>query len=72
MIYKPLLLTVLCGWNTWFLSLREENRLRVFKERSLRIFGEPKREGVVEGWRKLHNEKLLVKYQYVTGILDQK
>jgi len=36
----------------------EERRLRVFENRVLRrIFG-PKREEVVETWRKLHNEEL--------------
>jgi hypothetical protein len=38
--------------------LREEHRLRVFKNRVLkRIFG-LKRAEVTEGWRKLHNEEL--------------
>jgi hypothetical protein len=47
---------VLYGCETWFLSLREEHRLRVFENRVLRIFG-PKRE--VDGsWRKLHNDEL--------------
>jgi hypothetical protein len=36
------------------LTLREEHRLRVFKNRVLRrIFG-PKRDEVTGGWRKLH------------------
>jgi hypothetical protein len=49
---------VLYGCETWFLSLREENRLRMFKNRVLRrIFG-PKRGEVVGGWRTLHNEEL--------------
>jgi hypothetical protein len=35
-----------------------KNRLRVFENRLLRrIFG-PKREEVVGGWRRLHNEEL--------------
>jgi hypothetical protein len=38
--------------------LWEENRLRVFEKRVLRrIFG-PKRDEVIRGWRKLHNEEL--------------
>jgi hypothetical protein len=38
--------------------LRKEHRLRVFEKRVLRrIFGS-KRDGVTEGWRKLHNEEL--------------
>jgi hypothetical protein len=39
------------------LTLREEHRLRVYKNRVLRIFG-PKREEVAGGWRKLHNNGL--------------
>jgi len=49
---------VLYGCGTWSLTLREEHRLRVFKNRVLRrIFG-PKRDEVAEEWRKLHNEEL--------------
>jgi hypothetical protein len=40
------------------LTLREECRLRVFKNRVLRkIFG-PKRDEVTGEWRKLYNEEL--------------
>jgi hypothetical protein len=43
---------------TWSLTLREEHRLRVFENRVLRrIFG-PKRDEVMGGWRKVHNEEL--------------
>jgi hypothetical protein len=38
-------------------TLREEQRLRVFENRVLRIFG-PKRDEVTGGWRKLRNEEL--------------
>jgi hypothetical protein len=49
---------VLCGYETWSLTLREEHRLRVFKNRVLRrIFG-PNRDEVTGGWRNLHNEEL--------------
>ena len=49
---------VLCGCETWSLTLREERRLRVFENRVLRrIFG-PKRDGVTGEWSKLHNEEL--------------
>jgi hypothetical protein len=49
---------VLYGCETWSLTLREERRLRVFKNRVLRrVFG-PKRDEVTGEWRKLHNEKL--------------
>jgi hypothetical protein len=48
----------LYGCETWSLTLREEQRLRVFENRVLRrIFG-PKRYEVTEEWRRLHNEKL--------------
>jgi hypothetical protein len=49
---------VLYGCEIWSLTIREEHRLRVFENRVLRrIFG-PKRDGVMGGWRKLHNEEL--------------
>jgi hypothetical protein len=49
---------VLYGCETWYLTLREEHRLRVFENRMLRrIFG-PKRNEVTGEWRKLHNEGL--------------
>jgi hypothetical protein len=49
---------VLYGCETWSLTLREERRLRVFEKRVLRrIFG-PKRNEVIGGWKKLHNEEL--------------
>jgi hypothetical protein len=49
------LLVVLCGCETWSLTLRDEHRLRAFGNRMLRrIFG-PKREEVTGDWRRLHN-----------------
>ena len=53
-IYRTIILpVVLCGCETWSLTLREEHRLRVFDNRLLRrIFG-PKRDGVAGEWRKL-------------------
>jgi hypothetical protein len=58
-IYKTIILpVVLYGCETWFLTSREEHRLRVFENRVLRrIFG-PKRDEVTGGWRQLHNEEL--------------
>jgi hypothetical protein len=48
----------LYGCETWCLILREEHRLWVFEKRVLRkIFG-PKKEEVVGGLRKLHNEEI--------------
>jgi hypothetical protein len=49
---------ILYGRETWSLTLREEHRLRVYGNRVLRrIFG-PKRDEVMGGVRKLHNEEL--------------
>jgi len=58
-IYRTIILpVVLCGCETWSLTLREERRLRVFENRVLRrVFG-PKRDEVTGEWRKLHNEEL--------------
>jgi len=58
-IYRTIiLLIVLCGCESWSLTLREERRLRVFENRVLmRIFG-PKMAEVTGDWRKLHNEEL--------------
>jgi len=57
-IYRTVILPpVLCGCETWSLTLREGRRLRVFENRVLRgIFG-PKRDKVQAEWRKLHNEE---------------
>jgi len=46
-IYRTIILPiVLCGCETWSLTLREEHRLRVFENKVLRrIFG-PKRDEV--------------------------
>jgi hypothetical protein len=62
-IYKTIILpVVLCGCKTWSLTLREENRLRVFENRVIRrIFG-PKRDEVTGEWRMLHNEELHILY----------
>ena len=49
---------VLCGCETWSLTLREERRIRVFENRVLiRIFGS-KTDEVTGEWGKLHNEEL--------------
>jgi hypothetical protein len=46
------------GYETWSVTFREDNRLRVFENRVLRkIFG-PKRNEVTGDWRRLHNEEL--------------
>jgi hypothetical protein len=58
-IFKTIILpVVLCGCETSSLIIREEYRLRVFENRALRrIFG-LKRDKVMGGWRKLHDEEL--------------
>jgi hypothetical protein len=50
-IYRTIILpVVLCGCDTWLLTLRDEHRLRVFQNRVLRrIFG-PKRDEVTREW----------------------
>ena len=57
--YKTIVLPiVLYGCETWFLTLREENRLRVFENKVLRkIFG-AKNDEITGEWRKLHNAEL--------------
>jgi hypothetical protein len=56
--HKTIILpVVLYGCETWSFTLRDEHRLRVFENRVPRISG-PKREEVVGGWRRLHNEEL--------------
>jgi hypothetical protein len=51
-------LAVLYGCKTWSLALQEEHRLSVSENRVLmKIFG-PKREELLGGWRRLHNDEL--------------
>jgi hypothetical protein len=57
--YKIIILPlVLYGCETWSLTVREEQRLRVFQNRVLRIIFGPQRDEVTGGQRKLHNEEL--------------
>ncbi|KAJ4444126.1 hypothetical protein ANN_05915 [Periplaneta americana] len=62
-IYKTVILpAVLYGCETWTLTFREEQRLRVFEKKVLRkIFG-AKRDEVAGEWRKLHNAELHALY----------
>ncbi|KAJ4427567.1 hypothetical protein ANN_25215 [Periplaneta americana] len=62
-IYKTVILpVVLYGCETWTLTLREEQRLRVFENKVLRkIFG-AKGDEVTGEWRKLHNAELHALY----------
>jgi hypothetical protein len=58
-IYKTLILPfVLYGCEIHSLTLREEHRLRVFKNRVLRRLYVPEMGEVAGGWRKLYNEEL--------------
>ncbi|KAJ4438289.1 hypothetical protein ANN_14228 [Periplaneta americana] len=62
-IYKTVILpVVLHGCETWTLTFREEQRLRVFENKILRkIFG-ANRDEVTGEWRKLHNAELHIWY----------
>jgi hypothetical protein len=58
-LQKAVVLAVISyGCETWTFTLREKHCLRVFENRVLRRISRPKREDVLRGWRKLHNEVL--------------
>jgi hypothetical protein len=58
-IYITIILpSVLCGCETWLLTLREERRLMMFENRVLRRLFRPKRDDVTGEWRKQDNEEL--------------
>jgi hypothetical protein len=48
----------LYGCETWSLTLREEQGLKEFQNKVLRRAFGSKRNEMVGGWRKLHNEEL--------------
>ena len=55
-IYRNIILpVVLCGCETWSLTLRKERRLRVFENRVLGRIFRSKGEGVTGEMRKLHS-----------------
>jgi hypothetical protein len=58
-MYKTIIMpVVLYGCETWSLILREEHKLKIFENKLLRrIFGR-KRDEVIGGGRKVHNEGL--------------
>jgi hypothetical protein len=56
--YHEILRVVLYGCETWSLTLREEQRLRVFENRVLRRILGRKRDEATGEWRRLHNEEL--------------
>jgi hypothetical protein len=68
--YRNIILpVVLYVCETWLLTLKEEHRLTVFKNRVLRrIFG-PNRDEVTGEWITLHNEKFMLctPYQITFG-----
>jgi hypothetical protein len=58
-VYRTVVLpVVLYGCETWSLTLREEQRLRMFENRVLRRIFRPKRDEATGEWRRLHNEEL--------------
>ena len=62
-IFKTIILpVVLYGCETRSLTLREERRPRVLKNRVLRRILGPKRDEITEDRRKLHNEELIDLY----------
>lgn len=53
---------VFYGCDTKSLTLRDENKLRVFKNGMLRNLLRPKRDDLTEEWRIMHNEELYALY----------
>jgi hypothetical protein len=57
--YKTIILpVVLYGRENWSLTINEEHKLRLFENRVLRRIYGPKRDELIGGWRKLHDEEL--------------
>jgi hypothetical protein len=62
-IYKTIIMPLfLYGCEIWFLTLREEKRLRMSENRVLRRISGPKRDEITGGWRKLRNQELHILY----------
>ncbi|KAJ4427864.1 hypothetical protein ANN_23868 [Periplaneta americana] len=62
-IYKTVILpVVLYGCETWTLTLREEQKLRVFENKVLGKIFRAKRDEDIGEWRKLHNTELHALY----------
>jgi hypothetical protein len=57
-IYKAIILPALCGFESWYLTLRERHSLRVFEKRVLRRIFRPKRDEIMGERRKLHSKEL--------------
>jgi hypothetical protein len=59
MIYRTIiLLVVLCGSDTWCVTLREGHRLRVFESRAMRRIRTSERDEVTGEWKRLCNKEL--------------
>jgi hypothetical protein len=66
-------LPVVLYWcETWFVTLREEHRVKSFDNRVLRGIFRPNREEVTGGWRELHNEQLHNLYSSPSIIINIK
>jgi hypothetical protein len=64
-IYTTIILPlVLCGYEIFSLTLREDHRLRVSENRMLRRIVGVKRDEVMGGYRKLHKEELYNLYSW--------
>jgi hypothetical protein len=50
-------------------DIKEEHKLRVFVNRVLRRMFEPKRDEMVLGWRKLHNEEVHDLYSLPSSVI---
>jgi len=50
---------VLYGCEAWYLTLRKNYRLRMFKKRELGKILPPKRDRVTGKWRNLQNKEIL-------------
>jgi hypothetical protein len=53
---------VLCGCESWSLTLRKEYRLNVFENTVLRRISGPNRDKEMGECRRLHNEELYARY----------
>jgi hypothetical protein len=58
-LYRTVIVpVVVCGCETWSLTLREERRLWVFENNMLGRIFRTKKDEVTGEWRKLHKEEL--------------
>jgi hypothetical protein len=62
------------GNETWTVTLREENRPRVFENRMLRMIIGPKRNEVTGEWSRLINASLMIcsNHKMLFGLSNQK